>query len=101
MSSGISGVGGGTPPQVTSGASSMSAQSNKLAQLFKQMDTGNSGSIGKSEFEAVFSKAKLPQKLKEAGADAVYSKPDPNNTGSVSKQDFMNTMRNIVCNIIK
>lgn len=30
MSGGISGVGGGTPPQVTSGASSMSAQSNKL-----------------------------------------------------------------------
>ena len=94
MSYGISGIGGGYPPQITSGASSRSAKPNSFAQLFKQMDTSNDGSVSKSEFEAAFNK--LPQNLKDTGVDAAYSKLDPNNTGSVSKQDFVHAMRNIM-----
>lgn len=96
MSGGISGISGGNAPQVTSGASRMGGNSNKFVQIFQQMDTSNSGSISNAQFETAFNKTNLPAKLQAMGADAIYSKLDPNNTGSVSKQDFISGMRNIV-----
>jgi len=51
MSYGILGIGGGYPPQITSGASSRHAKPNSFAQLFKRMSTCNSGSIRKTQIE--------------------------------------------------
>jgi Ca2+-binding EF-hand superfamily protein len=56
--------------------------------LFNQIDTSGSGSITESELEqAVTSAGGTTQ-----AADALYSDLDPNNTGSVSEQQFVGAL---------
>ena len=56
-----------------------------LAQnLFSQIDTSGSGSITKSELEQAVTSAGGTT----TAADALYAKLDPNNTGSVTEQQF-------------
>ena len=83
----------GMMPQVVSGASMRMPPTQKMANLFQQIDTGNTGSITKAQFEQAFQTLKTPASFKTQGADAVFSKLDPNGTGSVSKQDFINGMK--------
>ena len=66
--------------------------STKMSNLFDQIDTTGSGTITKSQFEQAFQNMNPPGSFQAAGADAVWSKLDPNGTGSVSKQDFVNGM---------
>ena len=61
----------------------------QLGNLFDSIDTSGSGTITKDQFEQAFSSLKLPPALKNAGADAVWAKLDPNGTGSVSKAYFV------------
>jgi Ca2+-binding EF-hand superfamily protein len=96
MSSAISGLGGGYSPQVVSGASMRMPPAQKMSQLFQKIDTNNTGSITKAQFESAFQSMNPPSGLKSMGADAIFSKLDPNNTGSVSKQDFVNGMKSIL-----
>ena len=63
-----------------------------MSNLFDQIDTTGSGTITKSQFEQAFQNMNPPGSFQAAGADAVWSKLDPNGTGSVSKQDFVNGM---------
>lgn len=83
-------------PQVVSGASMRMPPSQKMANLFQQIDTSNTGSITKSQFEQAFKTLNPPPAIKAQGADAVFSKLDPNGTGSVSKQDFINGMKSVM-----
>lgn len=64
----------------------------KMANLFQQIDTTNSGRITKAQFEQAFNKGVLPPAVKAAGVDAAFSKLDPSGSGSVSKQDFIKGM---------
>lgn len=96
MSSAISSVGGGISPQVVSGASMRMPPSQKMSQLFDKIDTSGSGSITQSQFEAAFQTMNPPAGIKSMGADAVFSQLDPNGTGKVSKQDFINGMKNVM-----
>ncbi len=93
---GISGSGGGMMPQVVSGASMRMHPATKMANLFQKMDTGNSGSITKAQFKKAFQTLNPPSSIKTMGSDSVFSRLDPNGTGSVSKQDFINGMKPLV-----
>ena len=62
----------------------------RMSNLFDQIDTSGSGTITQSQFEQAF-QAKNPSAPASA-ADAVWSKLDPNGTGQVSKQGFVDGM---------
>jgi Ca2+-binding EF-hand superfamily protein len=71
--SGVSGVGSGYNPYAT-----------LEQQLFNQIDSSGSGSITESELETAVTNAGGTQQA----ADALYAELDPNNTGSVTEQQF-------------
>lgn len=96
MSMSISGMGSTFMPQVMSGASSRMPPTQKMSNLFQQIDTSGSGSISKAQFEQAFQKLNPPPAIKAMGADAVFNKLDPNGTGTVSKQDFINGMKSLM-----
>ena len=97
MSAAISGL--GMAPQAMTGASMRMPPSQKMSNLFSQIDTTNSGSITKSQFEQAFSSLNPPAGFKSIGADAIFAKLDPNGTGTVSKQDFTSGMTKIMSEI--
>ncbi len=97
MDSTIAGLSGGV--QVASGASGArrgKSLDKALTQAFQSIDTGNTGTISKGQFESAFQSMKMPQALKSMGADALFAKMDPNGTGTVSKQDFVKGMKDLV-----
>lgn len=83
-------------PQIWSGASARLPASQKMSNLFDQIDTGGSGSITQSQFDSAFQNLNPPKDFKGAGANAVWTQLDPSNTGSVSKQDFVSGMTSIM-----
>ena len=93
---GLYGMGNASMPQVVSGASMRMPPSQKMANLFQQIDTSGSGTISKAQFEQAFQRLNPPPAIKAMGADAVFSKLDPNGAGSVLKQDFVNGMKSMV-----
>ena len=98
MSMAISGMGGVAMPQGMSAASGNWQQppQMKMSNLFQAIDTDNSGSIDKSELQKAFNTLKPPAAFQKAGVDSVWNALDPNNTGSVSRQDFVNTMKQLM-----
>jgi Ca2+-binding EF-hand superfamily protein len=56
--------------------------------LFNKIDTSGDGSISKSELETAVSNAGGTTQA----ADSLYAELDPNNTGSVSEQQFANAL---------
>ncbi|WP_052523516.1 EF-hand domain-containing protein [Bradyrhizobium sp. STM 3809] len=92
--SGVSAASGSS--QVWSGASARAPASQKMTNLFDQIDTSGSGSITQSQFEQAFQTRNPPKDFKAAGADAIWSQLDPSNTGSVSKQDFVSSMTTLM-----
>ncbi len=92
MSFSISGVGGCSAPQITSGASAYASPTAKMSSLFQQIDSGNSGSITQAQFQQAFAALNPPASFQTQGAGATFSQLDPNGTGSVSKPDFVSGM---------
>ena len=88
----ISGAGAAGASQIWSGASPAMSPVQKMSNLFGQIDSTGSGTITQSQFDQAFQTMNPPGSFQAAGADAVWSKLDPNGTGSVSKQDFVNGM---------
>ncbi len=84
MSMSIAGVGSGLTAQVVSGASMRMPPAQKMSQLFQQIDANNTGSITKAQFTSAFQSQNPPAGIKALGADAIFSRLDPNGTGSVS-----------------
>jgi len=69
----------------SSGTTTTDSTQDQIAQgLFSQIDTTGSGTITKSSLEQAVSAAGGST----ADADALYAKLDPNNTGSVTEQQF-------------
>lgn len=99
MSMAISGMNSSAMTQAMSGASMRMPPTQKMANVFDQIDTSGSGTITKSQFEQAFQNLKMPQAFKSMGADAIFSKLDPNGTGSVSKQDFVNGMKSMMSQV--
>lgn len=93
MNSPVSNMGRGSVQQVVSGASKSMASSQMLSQLFQQIDTNNTGSITKGQFQSSFQDLMMPSRLKSLGADTLFSKLDANGAGSVSKQEFVSGMK--------
>lgn len=99
MSAAISGMGATVSPQAMTGASMHMPPAQKMFDLFSQIDTSNSGIITKAQFELAFNTLNPPAGFKSMGADAVFARLDPNNSGSVSKRDFKNGMLQIMAQI--
>lgn len=92
---GVSSMRDASMPQVKAagpGSKPPVSPQQKMANLFQQIDTTNSGRITRAQFEQAFNKGVLPPAVKAAGVDAAFSKLDPSGSGSVSKQDFIKGM---------
>jgi hypothetical protein len=63
-----------------------------MSNLFDQIVTNGSGSMTEAQFMQAFQSMNPPQNSNAQGAAAVWAQLDPNNTGQVSKQDFINGM---------
>lgn len=63
-----------------------------MGNLFDNIDTSGSGAITKSQLAAAVQTQNPPPGFKAMGADAIFAQLDPNNTGSVSKSDFVGGM---------
>ena len=69
---------------MTSSAGTASSPSQLAQNLFSLIDTNGDGSISKTELEQAVTKAGGTTQA----ADALYSELDPDNTGSVTEQQF-------------
>jgi Ca2+-binding EF-hand superfamily protein len=96
MSMTVSGVGGAAGYQAVSGASARMPPQQKMSNLYNQVDTGGTGSITQSQFNQAFQTLNPPAPFKAAGASAVWNALDPNGTGQVPRQDFINGMKNLM-----
>lgn len=84
--------------QAVSGASGSrrgKSLDKSLTQAFQSIDTTNTGSISKAQFEATFQNMKMPPTFKSMGADALFAKMDTNGTDTISKQDFINGIKSL------
>lgn len=90
MSKTLSGAGGAGMSRA--GASAPTHQ--KMSTLYGNIDTG--GSITQSQFNQAFQTLDPPAPFEAAGAGAVWNALDPNGTGQVSRQDFINGMKNLM-----
>ena len=88
----IAGIAGMGSPQVVSGASPYSTPTNKMSNLFSQIDTSGAGAITQNQFNQAFQTMNPPGVFRAAGADSIFSQLDPNGTGSVSQPDFISGM---------
>ena len=97
MSMMISGLGAGMPHAV-SGASATARMppQQKMTSLYNQIDTNGAGSITQAQFDQAFQTMNPPGPFKAAGADAVWNALDPTGSGQVSRQDFINGMKNLM-----
>ncbi len=78
--------------QSTSGSTTSSQTSTDTAQsLFNQIDTTGKGTINKTDLEAAVTKA---GGTKQA-ADALWAKLDPNKTGSLTEQQFAQSLSSL------
>lgn len=96
MSMTVSDVGGAGGHQAVSGASTSMPPQKKMSNLYDAIDGGGSGSITQSQFNQAFQTLTPPAPFKAAGANAVWNALDPNSTGQVPRQDFINGMKNLM-----
>lgn len=96
MSMGISGVGGSYSPQAMSSASARMPPAQKMANLFSQIDTSGSGPITQSQFTQAFQAMKPTAGFRAMGASAVFQALNPNSSGIVSQQNFVQGMTQLM-----
>jgi len=85
----VSGVGGGMFPQAMTGASARQPLSQQYSSIFSQITTPGSGVVTRDQFTQSFSGLGAPASFQSLGADAIFSALDSSNSGSVSRQDFI------------
>jgi hypothetical protein len=96
MSMSVSGLSTIYGVQAVTGASPRMTPDHKMAKVFAKIDTGGSGSIAKGQFMQAFQTMKPTAGFVAMGAAAVYRTLDPNNTGTVSKQAFVQGMTQLM-----
>ncbi len=95
----ISGVSAAGGMHAVSGASSSGPPQQKMSDLFDSIDSSGSGSITQSQFEQAFQTKNPSAVFQRQGADAIFAALDPNGTGSVSKQDFVSGMKQLMASL--
>ncbi|MGA7993734.1 MAG: EF-hand domain-containing protein [Bradyrhizobium sp.] len=95
----ITGVGAASGMHAVSGASSSGPPQQRMSELFDSIDTSGSGSITQSQFDQAFQTKNPPAVFQKQGADAIFAALDPNGTGSVSKQDFVAGMKQLMASL--
>lgn len=96
MSMSISGAGGLGGMSAMSGASSRLPHGQKMSKLFDKIDVSKSGSVTKDQLAQAMQTMKAPAAFKNMGVDAIFKQLDPNGTGSVSKQGFVQGMAQLM-----
>lgn len=96
MSMTISGAYGAYAPQAMSGASATMPQRAKMTSLYNQIDSNGTGSITQSQFNQAYNSMNVPSYAKAAGAGAIWQSLDPSNSGSVTKQNFIQNMTQLM-----
>jgi hypothetical protein len=96
MSISISGMGNTGMSSMVSGASMSMPPQQKMSNLYSQIDTTGAGSINQSQFNQAFQTMNPPAAFKAAGSTAVWNALDPSGTGQVSRQNFVNGMKNLM-----
>jgi Ca2+-binding EF-hand superfamily protein len=92
--------GAGAPaPMMMSGASPMAPPQQKMSSLYDKIDTAGAGSITKSQLEVAFQTLKPPAVFQRAGVDSIFGHLDPTRKGSVSKDDFVQGMKNLMVSL--
>lgn len=99
MTMDIGGVGNSGALHVMSGASAGMPPQEKMSRLFDQIDSSGSGNISQAQFAQAFQSFDPPAVFQQQGADAIFSTLDPNGTGTVGKQDFVNGMSRLMVSL--
>lgn len=68
----------------------------KMASLFAKIDTSGSGSITQNQFTQAFQTMKPTAGFRAMGASAVFQALGPSSSGTVSKQDFIQGMTQLM-----
>ena len=96
MSFSIGAIGGPAHAQAVTGASPGMSPQQKMTNLYNNIDTNHSGSISQAQFNQAFATQNPPNVFKAAGAEAVWSGLKSDATGQVSRNDFVNGMKNMM-----
>jgi hypothetical protein len=99
MTTPIAAVGGPANIDAMSGASTSSSPNQKMSSLFDKIDHGGAGSINQSQFDQAFQTLNPPGVFKAQGSSQIWSALDPIGTGSVSKPDFVNAMKDLMAQL--
>jgi hypothetical protein len=67
-----------------------------MATLFSQIDTSGTGSITQSQLTQAFQTMKPTAGFRAMGADAVFQALNPSSSGTVSQQNFVQGMTQLM-----
>jgi Ca2+-binding EF-hand superfamily protein len=95
----VSAVASASGLHAVSSASYGAPPQQKLSNLFDSNETAGSGAITRSQFDEAFQTKNPPAVFQRQGADAIFAELDPNDTGSVSKQDFVSTITKLAVSL--
>jgi hypothetical protein len=99
MSIDISGVSSSSMLHAMSGASGGMPPQQKMSSLFDKIDSSGSGSVSQAQLDQAFQALNPPGVFQRQGSDATFAALDPNGTGSVSKQDFVSGMSQLMASL--
>jgi len=99
MSIGISSIGDSGAVHAMSGASGGMPPQQKMSSLFDNIAGSGSSSITQQQFDQAFQAMDPPAVFQQQGSSAIFSALDPNGTGSVSKQDFVSGMSQLMVSL--
>jgi hypothetical protein len=99
MSIGVSGISDSGAIHSMSGASAGMPPQQEMSSLFDQIAGSGSGSITQQQFDQAFQTMDPPAVFQQEGSSAIFAALDPNGTGSVSKQDFVSGMSQLMASL--
>jgi len=99
MSTTVAAIGGTGGLQAMSGASAGMPPLQKMTSLYNKIDTTGADSISQQQFNQAFQTFNPPPVFQQQGESAIFAALDPNGTGSVSKQDFINGMTSLMASL--
>ncbi len=95
----IAAIAGQIQPHAMTGASMGQPPQQKMTNLFAKIDTANTGNISQAQFTQAFQTMNPPGVFVKQGSNAIWTQLDPNGTGSVSKQNFVGTMKQLMASL--
>jgi Ca2+-binding EF-hand superfamily protein len=96
MSMNVSGIGGSFSPHAMTGASARMPPAQKMGALFSQIDTSGTGSITQSQFTQTFNAMKPTAGFRAMGPSADFQALSPSSAGTVSRQNFVQGMTQLM-----